>query len=121
MRILRALLPLLKRPVSELERFPIETEIEVAIKLVMTVVPFAIQQWPRFPTNDVVFEGKATVRFLARATDLGGLAEAEDVISNNIFAAIMLVEAAVLGSVDEVVFDQDVAAAGRDRAARHGR
>jgi len=48
MGILGVLLPLFKRPVPELELFSIEMEIEVAIKLEMAVVPFALQQWPLF-------------------------------------------------------------------------
>lgn len=111
MGILPALLPLFERPVPALNGPLIKTEIDVAFKLVLIVIPFAFQQRPGIPINDVVFEGETAVRFLARATDLGGLAESEDVISNHVFAAIMLVEAAVLGAVDEVVFDQDVAAA----------
>ena len=47
----------------------------------------------------------------ARATDLGGLAENKDVISNHVFTAIMLVEATVLGAVHKVIFNQDAAAA----------
>ena len=48
---------------------------------------------------------------LRRADDLAVRGEGKDVVANHIVAAVMLVEAAVVGAIDDVVLPKDVGAA----------
>jgi hypothetical protein len=47
----------------------------------------------------------------ARRLDLVQLAEGQDVVADDVLAAVVLVEAARLDAVDQVVFEQDARAA----------
>src|SRR5205085_1448213 len=87
------------------------TPVEVLVEGEMEVAQVASEQRPFSPVDDVALEGEARVRLGARALDLGISPEGTDAVAHDILSPIVLVEPAVSGAVDEVVLDQDIAAA----------
>src|SRR5437773_1730231 len=76
----------------------------------MVVRPSAAQQRPGNEINHIVRKDKGEVLLLARAHELVFGSEGENVVANDIFATVMLVEAGALAPVNHVVFEQDVGA-----------
>src|ERR1017187_303764 len=111
MRVLSALLPLLKRFIPELNRLAAGRPIKVVIKLELIVLPVTLKKLALFPIHDVVLKGEAPVGFLAGAPDLRLLSESKNVVLNHVFAPIVLVKAAILSVVDDIVLNTDLAAA----------
>ena len=74
-------------------------------------VPVAGKERAGVPVDDVVLEGEGEVFFHPRGLELLLLAEGEDVVADDVLPAVVLVEAAGLDAVDEVVLEEDVGAA----------
>src|ERR1035441_1852605 len=110
MRVLSALLPLLKRFIPELNRLATGQPIKVVIKLELAVLPITLKKIALFPIHDVVLKGEAPVRFLAGAPDLRLLSKSKNVVPNHVFASIVLVKATILSVVDDIVLNPDLAA-----------
>ena len=73
--------------------------------------PRTVKEFAFFPIHDVAFEGETAVSFFPRAPELRLFAKSEDVIADDILAPVVLMKAAVLGAVNNVVLKQDLAAA----------
>ena len=85
--------------------------IKIVIESELAVAPGTIQKLALFPIHDVALEGEAPVRFFASAPELRLLSKGENVVADNVLAPIMLMETAILGAINDVVFDQDLTAA----------
>ena len=64
-----------------------------------------------FKINNVGFEAETGMRFGPGALELMVAREGKDVIANHIGLAVMLMEAAVRGAVNQIAFCHDAAAA----------
>src|SRR2546425_7345970 len=84
--------------------------IDIVVHDITVVLPSAAQQRPGIEINNIVRKDKGEVLLLARAHELVFRSESENVVANDIFATVMLVEAGALAPVNHVVFEQDVGA-----------
>src|SRR6185437_6048134 len=102
------LLPLFKCFVGKanvaLPAIPICIVIEDGVHL----SPVSGEQNALVPEHDIALEGETGVVFHASALDLVVATKGDDVVAKDVFLAVMLVEAAVRGAVDEIVFCQDM-------------
>src|SRR6266496_4272604 len=84
--------------------------IDIVVHDKTVVLPSAAQQRPGSEIDDVVRKEKGEVLFLARAHELVFRAERENVVANDVLAAVMLVKAGAPAPVNHVVFEHDVRA-----------
>ncbi len=111
MRVLPALLPFHQGVSSKLNRLPAGLPVKVVVEQELAVAPRTVKEFAFFLIHDVAFEGEAAVSFFPRAPELRLFAKSENVIADNILAPIVLMEAAVLSAVNNVVLKQDLTAA----------
>jgi hypothetical protein len=109
--ILATLSPISKRLSTKVDGTALRPKIQVVIKLVMAVIPFAVKEGTVSPIKDVVFENETGVIFVVGPSELGILAQREDIVANDVVATIILMKASVLSAVNNVVFDKNIAAA----------
>jgi hypothetical protein len=86
-------------------------EIAIVIHVNSDFCPRSVQKDTFVVVDNVVLESKGEVVLHACRLDLVEFAESEDVIADDVFFAVMLMEAAVLYVVNEVVFHSDSRAA----------
>src|SRR5690242_19704749 len=111
MNVLPALLPFRKGFFAELNHLPVGLIIEIEIEVILVVVPFTVEQFTFVPIHDVALEGEAQVGLLACAPKLPLLAESEDVVPNDVLSTIVLMKPAILGAIDQVILDHNLATA----------
>jgi hypothetical protein len=85
----------------------IPVQVTVQRNAVGAARPDVAQEFPSAVVNDVALECERAVRLVSRSHDLRVAAEREDVVPNDIVAAIVLMESAVARAIHEVVLQQD--------------
>src|SRR5699024_10763384 len=115
MQVVSALPPLLESGTGEfhgIRRGPRPSiKVNIPIHDEPVVLPVAAQQAARVEVNDVVRQDKGEVLFLAGAHELMFLAEGEDIVADDVFAPVMLMEASTFGPVDDVVLPNGIGGA----------
>ena len=104
-------LPGRQRLARELDRLVPGLPVEVVAGHEVQLVPRAGQQRARFPINDVLFQRERQMIFEPRGLDLLFLALGKDIVSQHVVFAVVLMETARLGAVDEVVLEENARAA----------
>src|ERR1043166_2553487 len=87
-----------------------DIEIGISIDHVMFIRPIAAEQVAGIEVDDIVGEDERGVRFRPGAHELMFLAERENVVPENIFLSVMLVEPGALAVVDDIIFEHDAGA-----------
>src|ERR1035437_4961585 len=111
MLIMPPLLPLLPGAGAEAQLFRLGVrtgiEIEVPVHLIVVSRPIAREQTAGVIIDDVVGEGEAGVRLWAGALKLVVASEGEDVVTDDVGFAVVLMEPAVRGAIDDIALSQD--------------
>src|SRR2546425_6214791 len=114
MKVMPTLTPFLKRCSGQSQFRRGSARASVPIDIVVhdktVVLPSAAQKRPGIEIDNIVRKDKGEVLLLARAHELVFRSEGENVVANDIFAAVMLVKAGALAPVNHVVFEHDVRA-----------
>jgi len=99
-------LPLIKGHTREIDRFTIDSPVDVSVEFVFVARPVASEQRGILPIDNVVLKRERKVIFGAGSDNLRFSCEGEDIVPHEVLLSVVLVKAAALGPVDDVVFDQ---------------
>src|SRR5438445_5922709 len=114
MRVVPALAPFVQACTSQLHRrrrsAGSRVEIDIVVRREFPVLPVAAEQIAGVEIDNVVGEYEGDVLLFPRAHELMFLAESKDVVANDIFAAVMLVEACAFAAINHVVLQHDAGA-----------
>jgi hypothetical protein len=89
--VLAALLPFLEAQIAESNRRTSSVsivEIEIVVKVEVSVLPFLIEQRATFPHDNIVLKVKAVARFLVGPPKLGGFPQSKNIIANDVVLAV---------------------------------
>jgi len=113
--VMPALAPLRPRAWPERERFRFRfqsrVEIKIRIDFIIIARPITLQQLARVKINDVGLEAEAEVRFRTCALNLMVPREGKYVVADNVRGAVMLMETAVGGAINQVALGHNAAGA----------
>ncbi len=107
MLIVAEFLPIGEGTAVEIERLVVDVPEAVFIHLDFDAVPGAAHQGALVEDDNVIGKGEGLVLFDASGLDLVVFGEGEDVVADDIFFAVVLVEAAGFGAVNDVIFHMD--------------
>ena len=102
-------LPVAEGPAQKAYIWVARIVVEVASQDVAPVRPICPEDDTSIEVDYIVFQREGEVRLPARAHQLVFVIEREDVIAQDIVAAIVLMKARTLALVDDVILNQDIA------------